>query len=83
MKKRIYRYLINRNKQLEEELKKYKNSEKQVERLSSELSALEKEWKSKVEALERTQSEYTDLIREVKIIKRELLRVSKRKGDSG
>lgn len=77
--KSINRYLINKNKGLEQDLKKYISDEKRVSEITKNLSDLETEWNSEIEKLKIARREYETIIREVKILRSELLRAKKRK----
>lgn len=77
--KSINRYLINKNKELERDLKKYISDEKRVSEITKNLSDLETEWNSEIEKLKIARREYETIIREVKILRSELLRAKKRK----
>ena len=77
--KSINRYLINKNKELERDLKKYISDEKRVSEITKNLSDLETEWNSEIEKLKIVRREYETIIREVKILRSELLRAKKRK----
>lgn len=77
--KSINRYLINKNKELERDLEKYISDEKRVSEITKNLSDLETEWNSEIEKLKIARKEYETLIREVKILRSELLRAKKRK----
>lgn len=75
----INNYLKKKNRELEQALSQYVANEEKVTELTKKLLALESEWDSEIEELKNTRNEYTTLIREVKILRAELLRAKKRK----
>lgn len=75
----INNYLKKKNRELEQTLSQYIANEEKVAELTKKLLALESEWGSEIEKLKNTRNEYTTLIREVKILRAELLRAKKRK----
>lgn len=75
----INNYLKKKNRELEQALSQYVANEEKVTELTKKLLALESEWDSEIEKLKNTRNEYTTLIREVKILRAELLRAKKRK----
>ncbi len=75
----INNYLKKKNRELEQVLSQYVANEEKVTELTKKLLALESEWDSEIEKLKNTRNEYTTLIREVKILRAELLRAKKRK----
>lgn len=75
----INNYLKKKNRELEQTLSQYVANEEKVTELTKKLLALESEWDSEIEKLKNTRNEYTTLIREVKILRAELLRAKKRK----
>lgn len=79
--KKVYKYLISRNKRLEEELSKYKKEAESIQRLSKELASIKSEFEKRVNDLKKAQEEYAALIREAKILKKELLKPYNRRDD--
>lgn len=66
--KKVNRYLVKKNKELEQELKKYISDESRVSDLIKNLSSLETEWTSEIEKLNNTRKEYEDLIKDVRML---------------
>lgn len=72
LNKKIIRYLMKRNKELEQEVLLYKKDAKQVSHLLEELSSLRDEWQNKLYTLKQMQSEYSGLIKDTKLVRASL-----------
>lgn len=76
---KVNQYLRNKNKMLEQALDEYAINDKNMRELVAQLTSLESEWNSEIKKLKEQRAEYDKLIKEVKILRHELLGAKKRK----
>lgn len=76
---KINEYLRAKNKELEKQVARYAARENAVETYIKHLAELEKEYNEDIVRVKESQAEYDTIIRDVKILRAELLRAKKGK----